>query len=93
MSYVSVQSGEGIVLAVHGVTGGKGPASSITYDVLVTKGDGLTETYNGVKPATVRWADTVDTVAARPFDAIGWFFQGGKIYFRITEVADVGVCS
>ena len=85
---------EGIVESVQGTS--PGPASGITYTVVVTdQVRNATLRLANVVPAWNRWPDAIDTVAFAPnplkkFPAI---MVGHNLYCFIPETVDFGDCS
>jgi len=63
-----------------------GPASSITYDIILhtANGDQIVE---GVVPANERWDDEIDTRAAKPGTPVGIVYRGNVMLFVIPEKA------
>ncbi len=55
-----------------------GPASGITYDILVNMGD-VTQTVRGVRPIGTRLPDAINTVAA-PVGSFCFVYIVGTVY-------------
>ncbi len=80
----------GVITGVNGTN--PGPASGITYAVLVNEANG-TVTYAGVVPSNSRPPDSIDTRGATLNSGVWVYTLAGKTHFLIPEWPDWGTCT